>query len=179
MEDGDAAAGEELFRLVYGELHDLARGYMAGERKEHTLQPTALVHEAWLRLVGTERPDWEGRGHFVGVAARAMRRILIDHARRRDAKKRGGEAERESLDAAVASFESRAFDLLALDEALERLEALDPQLVRVVEQRFFARATNKEIAAALGVSERTIERSWQVARVFLRTELGPEPGEDP
>ena len=178
MGEGDALAADELFEVVYGELRDLAGAYMANERKEHTLQPTALVHEVWLRLVGSDQPDWEGRGHFVGVAAQAMRRILVDHARKRNAEKRGGKAQRDSLDEAVATFESRAFDLLALDEALGKLEALDPQLVRIVEQRFFARATNAEIAVGLCVSERTVERAWKVARVFLRTELGPAPEEE-
>lgn len=175
MEGGDAAAGDELFRLVYGELHGLARSYMAAERAEHTLQPTALVHEAWMRMIGAEEAGWNDRAHFTSVAARAMRRILIDHARRRSAAKRGSTPEREPLDDFVASYESRAVDLVALDEALDRLGELDPQLVCIVEQRFFARASTAQIAAGLDVSERTVQRGWLTAQAFLREELGADP----
>ena len=172
IESGDREAGAELLELVYGELRDLAAGYMAGERAAHTLQPTALVHEAWVRLMGAEGA-WKDRAHFVGFAALAMRRVLVDHARRRRAEKRGG-GRREPLDTVVAVFEERGADLVALGEALERLEALDPELARIVERRFFAGATNAEVAADLGVSERTVERGWSTARAWLRAELGPE-----
>jgi len=179
IESGDRAAGEELLGLVYGELRDLARTYMANERAGHTLEPTALVHEAWLRLMGAEAPGpgWADRAHFVGVAALAMRRVLVDHARRRAAEKRGGAARREPLDLLVETFESRGADLVALGEALERLEALDPELARIVERRFFAGATNAEVALDLGVSERTVERGWSTARAWLRAELGGGEGE--
>lgn len=171
---GDGSVADELLSAVYDELRSLARACMARERAEHTLQPTALVHEAWLRIVGDDAPRFVDRAHFVGIAGRAMRRVLVDHARRRDADKRGGAAaEREPLDEALIAFESRAFDLLTLSEALERLEALDPQLVRIVEQRFFAGASNAEIAASLGVSERTVERGWSTARAWLRSQLEP------
>jgi RNA polymerase sigma factor (TIGR02999 family) len=169
---GDRAAGEELLELVYGELRGLAGAYMAQERAEHTLEPTALVHEAWMKLMGAEPFEWAGRAHFVGVAAIAMRRVLIDHARRRTAEKRGGGAQREPLDLLVATFESRGADLVALGEALDRLDGLDPELARIVERRFFAGATNAEVAADLGVSERTVERGWSTARAWLRAELG-------
>ena len=175
MDQGDAEASEQLLGLVYGELHELARGFMGGERGEHTLQPTALVHEAWLRLHGDDTPEFADRAHFMALAARAMRRILIEHARRRDAQKRGGgSVAREPLDEALAAYEHRSADLLALDEALEELEELDPQLVCIVEQRFFAGATNGEVAQVLGVSERTIERGWKTAKAWLRTRLGED-----
>lgn len=167
---GDASAGDQLFSLVERELHGLARRLMAPE-PDHTLQPTALVHEAWIRLAAADQPSFEDRAHFVRVAAKAMRHTLIDHARARRAAKRGGGATREPLDLVLAAFEERAVDLLSLDVALERLARLDPQLAHIVEQRFFAQATNAEIARGLDVSERTVERGWKVARAFLRTEL--------
>ena len=180
--EGDSEAGDALFELVQDELHRLANHLMSPD-PSHTLQPTALVHEAWLRMAGGERTSFGDRAHFVRVAAKAMRHTLVDHARRKRAAKRGGGAEREPLDLVVECFEESAADLLALDEALERLGALDPQLVQIVERRFFAQASNAEIAAGLGVSERTVERGWKVARVFLRTELSedddPQPGHDP
>jgi RNA polymerase sigma factor (TIGR02999 family) len=174
IEAGDRQAGEELLEVVYGELRELAGSYMSVERAGHTLEPTALVHEAWLRLMGAEPLEWSGRAHFVGLAAIAMRRVLIDHARRRQAEKRGGASRRESLELLVDSFEARSADLVALGEALERLEAMDPGLARIVERRFFGGATNAEVAADLGLSERTVERGWRTARAWLRAELGPE-----
>ncbi len=177
MDEGDPQAAERLLGLLYGELHEVARGFMGGERAEHTLQPTALVHEAWLRLAGGEHPSFADRAHFVAVAARAMRRILIDHARKRGAQKRGGKGTREALDEALLAYEQRGeADLLALHEALEELEGLDPQLVRIVEQRFFAGATNAEVARALGVSERTVERGWKTARAWLHGRLSDGDG---
>lgn len=171
LANGDKAAGEELLPLVYTQLHQLAAAHMAGERRDHTLQPTALVHEAWLRLQGAEGEGWGGRAQFFAVAGRAMRRALIDHARRRNARKRDGGGEREPLDVALELFSEGGPDLLELDEALERLEALDPELVRLVEQRFFAGATHEEIARASGVSTRTVERSWKTAQTWLRAHL--------
>ena len=172
MEAGDADAAGELLPLVYGELRGLALGYMAGERMEHTLQPTALIHEAWMRMVADKNPDFANRAHFVGVAARAMRRILIDHARKRKALKRGSGAQRLPFDDALDAFEERAPDLLALESALERLETMDPELARIVELRFFAGATNEETAQSLDVSTRTVERGWKTAQAFLRAEIG-------
>jgi RNA polymerase sigma factor (TIGR02999 family) len=173
---GDAAAADELLPLVYGELRGLAAGYMRDERAEHTLQTTALVNEAWLRLSAGLESGVETRSHFVAVAARAMRRVLIDHARRRDAVKRGGGVRREELDDALAVFQESAPDLLALDTALAKLERMDPQLGRVVELRFFGGASNQEVAEVLGVSLRTVERGWQTARAWLRSELSAEGG---
>ncbi len=172
MADGDAAAGTELLPLVYEELHALARSYMAAERREHTLQPTALIHEAWLRMGGGEPAGWQSRAHFVGVAARAMRRVLIDHARKRDARKREGAAERLPLDAVLDVFETSGPDLIDLGGALDRLEAIDAELVKIVELRFFAGASNEDIARALAVSTRTVERGWKTAQAWLRAEIG-------
>ena len=171
LDAGDEDAAGELLPLVYGELHDLARAYMARERMEHTLQPTALIHEAWMRLVGDETPEFVGRAHFIGVAARAMRRILIDHARRRKAEKRGAGADKLPFDEALDAFQDGAPDLVELDVALGRLEKMDAELARIVELRFFAGATNEETADALGVSTRTVERGWKTAQAFLRAEI--------
>ena len=132
LSSGDERAAHELMPLVYDELRALAAGVLRDDRRRHTLQPTALVHEAYLKLVGAEAPGWEGHRHFLGVAARAMRSVLVDHARRKHAEKRGGGAERLPLDEVVAAFEERAPDLLALDAALERLAAMDPELGRQI-----------------------------------------------
>ena len=172
LRDGDAGAADELLPLVHAELHDLARRAMGRQRADHTLQPTALLNEAWIRL--TERPgDYEGRSHFLGVAARAMRTILIDHARRRRAAKRSSGGERIELDALLQPYEERAIDLVALDGALEELAQVDAELVHLVELRFFAGLTHEDIAQARGCSVRTIERSWSTARSWLRHRLGP------
>jgi len=170
---GDQGAARELLPLVYDELHELASRLMVREGKGHTLQATALVHEAWLRLSGDSSLERAGREQFLGVAAHAMRRVLIDHARRRKAQKRGAGGERLPLDAALEAY-SAGRDLVELDEALERLEVLDPELVQIVEQRFFAGATHADIARSLGVSTRTVERGWRAAQVWLRAELEGE-----
>ena len=176
---GDEAALNELFPLVYGELHHLAGRYMRAQPRGHTLQATALVHEAYLRLVDRRSVRWEGRAHFLAVAARAMRSVLVDHARRRRAAKRGG-AERGgaewrlTLGAAgeVAGQEGEAdVDVLALDAALTRLAALDPRQARVVELRYFGGLSIEEAARALGVSHATVEREWKTARLWLKREL--------
>jgi len=168
---GDSAAADQLLPLVYGELHRLALGYMQDERRQHTLQPTALIHEAWMKLIGDPRPQWNDRAHFVALAARAMRQVLVDHARRRDSDKRGGGAVREPLDATLELYEQRGASLLDLDSTLEKLHGLDEELARIVELRFFGGASNEEIASVLGVSTRTVERGWKTAQAWLRAEL--------
>ena len=174
LAEGESEAAEELLPLLYTELHGLAAGYMANERRQHTLQPTALVNEAWLRLLGDREP-WTSRAHFLGVAAQAMRRVLIDHARKREADKRGGGRERVGLDVALDLFEEQGPDLVALDAALSKFAALDPQLARIVELRFFAGASNQDVAEALAVSTRTVERGWKTAQAWLRAELERSP----
>lgn len=173
MEAGDDTASEELLSLLYTELREQAARCMGGERVGHTLEPTALVHEAWLRLLaeGDEPRRFDDRGHFVRVAARAMRRVLVDHARGRAAEKRGRDWQPVPLDGVLAGFEERHLDLLALDEALERLAAMDPELARLVELRFFAGLTIAQTAGVLGVSTPTVERQWRVARMWLRRDL--------
>lgn len=169
---GDASALERLAPLVYEELRTLAGRLLRGERAGHTLQPTALVNEAFLRLAGGRTVDWKGRTHFFAVAARAMRRILVDHARTRLAGKRGGGATRISLTETPLSVPAPDVDVLALDEALERLAGLDPGQARVVELRFFAGLSVEETAEAIGASPATVKREWSSARAWLFRELG-------
>ena len=172
MQRGDSAAAEAAAGVLYQELHMLARNLLNG-RGSVTLQPTALVHEAWLRLVpGTSGSDWNDRGHFLAVASKAMRSVLVDAARRRNAQKRGGGAQRVELEDLVAAYERNAGDLLALDEALAKLAQRDEELVRIVELRFFAGASVEDTARTLGVSESTVVRGTQVARAWLAAELG-------
>jgi RNA polymerase sigma factor (TIGR02999 family) len=171
LEKGDRQATEELFPLVYSELRVLAERFLAGERRNHTLQPTALVHEAYLRLVGPDA-SWESRAHFFGAAATAIRRILTDHARTRDRLKRGGGKRPVSLDdAEVVAEDVRDHDLVGLDEALTALAKLDPQKARVVELRFFGGLSIEQTATVLGVSSSTVIRDWQFAKVWLHREL--------
>jgi RNA polymerase sigma-70 factor (ECF subfamily) len=167
---GDRDALERLIPLVYGELHRMAERYLRRERPGHTLQPTAIVNEAYLRLIGRQGVDWQDRAHFFAVAAQSMRRILVEHARRRDAKKRGRDGARYLLDT-VAMTEPRAVDLIALDDALAKLAGLDAELGRVVELRFFGGLTEEETAEVLSVSSRTIKRKWLAAKTFLYREL--------
>ena len=168
---GDPRQAEELLAIVYDELRQLARRQFRGERAGHTLQPTALVHEAYLRLAKDSDARWESRAHFFGTAARAMRQILVDHARRRSAGKRGGGAERVTLDTSVPGEDALAADVLDLHDALERLASNDPDLARLVELRFFAGLTLDETADALGVSRRKVAKDWSVARLWLQREL--------
>ena len=172
LTDGDPTAAEELLPLLYGELRAVAERCLSDERRNHTLQPTALVHEAYLRLVPRGDTDWEGRNHFLRTAARAMRHVLVDHARARRREKRGGDAARVPLDAALETFERPAVDLVALDEALQRLTGVDEEMGRLVELRFFGGLTIEETARILGVSTPTVERRWRVARMWLREQLG-------
>ena len=169
--DGDQAALEKLTPLVYAELRRLAKGYMFGERRGHTLQTTALINEAYMRLIDWKNVRWQGRAHFFGVAAQVMRRILVDFARARHYAKRGGAAQQVSLDEAVTIHEDRSAELIALDEALKSLAEIDPRKSQIVELRFFGGLNAKETAEALKVSQRTVEREWNSARAWLYREL--------
>ena len=176
---GDDRAASELFPKVYEELRALAGGYFRRERSDHTLQPTALVHEAFLRLVRDEDASFDSRAHFFAVAATAMRRILVNHAKSRGREKRGGGRARAPFDenlADSAAIPSDGVDLVALDEALVRLSELDAQKARIVELRFFGGMTIEEAARALGVSPRTVRRDWTFAKAWLRGELEREEG---
>ena len=169
---GDADAGERLLPMVYHELHRQAQRAMRREDGAHTLQATALVHEAYLRLVDQRRVEWKSRAHFFGVAAQAMRRVLVDHARGRLAEKRGGALQRVTLgDADARAAGDPDLDVLALHDALERLAAIDPDQARLVELRYFGGLGIDETAEALGVSAATVKREWAVARAWLRREL--------
>lgn len=179
VSDGKSGAVDVLLDAVYDELHDLADRYMARERADHTLQATALVHEAYLNLIDQTRVEWQNRAHFLGVAATAMRRLLINHAVRRKTSKRGGGQQRVEWDDALVAYEERAVDLLALDEALGSLAELDPRQARIVELRFFGGLKNTEIAEVLGNSLRTVEREWRMARAWMRRRLDSEAPEDP
>lgn len=169
--DGDEAALEKLTPLVYDELHRMARRYMRRENPGHTLQTSALVNEAYLRLIDQRNVSWQNRSHFFGIASQLMRRILVDHARSNARQKRGGNAERLSLDATVVFTKEHAVDLLAIDEALTNLAELDSQKSRIVEMKFFGGLTNDEVAECLSVSSRTIEREWRKAKAWLKTSL--------
>lgn len=173
---GDDSAASRLLPLVYEELRSLAGNMMRGERPDHTLQPTALVHEAYVRLVGAGQTDWQGRIHFLAVASRAMRRLLINHARDRHAAKRGGgDWARITLDEVVANAEERVVDVLALDEALERLAVISQRQARLVELRFFGGLSIQEAADALDLSPTTAKADWIIARAWLARELGSGP----
>lgn len=172
---GDPAKAAELLPLVYAELRALARAHMAREKPGRTLQATELVHEAWLRVVGKSDPGWNGRAHFFGAAAQAMRRILVEQARRRARIKHGSGRERadpEEIELVPASEAASPTDVLAIEEALTRLEREDERKGRIVELRYFAGLTVEETAQALGVSVGTIEREWRFIRAWLREELG-------
>lgn len=168
---GDPHAAAALLPLVYAELRSLAASRLRQEQAGQTLQPTALVHEAYMRLVGEADPGWKSRGHFFGAAAHAMRHILVDQHRRKSAAKRGGNIERVELDAIEPPAQSPAADLVALDEAVKRLEASDPRKGQIVNLRFFAGLTAEETALALDVSVGTIEREWRYIRAWLKSEL--------
>jgi len=174
---GDEAALAELIPLVYGELRRLAGRFLREERGSHTLQPTALVHEAYLRLVDQQRAEWQNRAQFMAIAARLMRRILVDHARARHAAKRGGALAALTLDDFdVAGPRALSEEMLAIDQALERLHLLDPQQARIVELRYFGGLSVEETAAALSISERTVKRDWAMARAWLKSEFTAPPG---
>ena len=168
---GDRQALEALMPLVYEELRHLARHYLRMERPDHTLQSTALVHEAFLRLVGQKPPEWKSRKHFYGVAARLMRQILVDHARSHRAGKRGGDVLKLSLNESLAGKEVNGLDILALDDALNQLAQLNPQQSQIVELRFFSGLSIDDTAEVLGVSPATVKRSWTTARAWLFREM--------
>jgi RNA polymerase sigma-70 factor (ECF subfamily) len=167
----DRQSLDSLLPLVYQELRRLAAGYLRRERAGYTLQPTALVNEAYLRLLKDDPGRWQNRAHFCAIAAHSMRQILIERARARNAQKRGGPRARVTLDEALLAGGERSIDLVALDEALERLTALDPEQARLVELRFFGGLTVEETADAMGISPATVKRHWTVARAWLAREL--------
>ena len=169
--EGDAAALEQLIPIVYGELRRVAAAYLGRERRDHTLQPTALVHEAFIRLIGQNKIDWQNRAQFIGVAAQMMRRILVDHARARRAEKRGGGVEMVDIASIGVGEEDREYQLVALDDALRTLASFDERQVKIVEMRFFGGLTIDETAAAMGLSPATVKREWVVAKAWLHREL--------
>ncbi|MEW6208017.1 MAG: sigma-70 family RNA polymerase sigma factor [Acidobacteriota bacterium] len=175
LSDGDQAALDKLIPLVYSELRQMAARYLRREAAPHTLQTTALVHEAYLKLVDQKKVRWQNRSHFFAIAAQAMRRILIDHARTRLSARRGGSEQKIALDdGAIDISEERASSLVALDEALERLAEIDPQKSRIVELRFFGGLSIEETAHALGIGTATVIRQWRVAKAWLYKEVTGE-----
>jgi RNA polymerase sigma factor (TIGR02999 family) len=175
---GDGQAVASLFSLVYTQLRRIAGGYFRGQREEHTLQPTALVHEAFMRLVRQNPACWQDRKHFIAVAAIAMRQILIEHARRRGAAKRGAAARRVTFDEGLLSSEASGpdtVDILALDAALRRLETLSPRQARVIELQYFGGMTVEEVAEVLEVSKGLVEKDWRRARAFIKSALADNP----
>ncbi len=174
--NGDRRAVDQLMPLVYDELHKIARGYLAGERPDHTLQATALVNEAYLRLIEQNRVQWQDRSHFFAIAARMIHRILVDHARRSRYAKRGGGVPDVPLSEVVDLALERPDKLVELDEALASLEAIDPLKATIVEVRFFGGLTTKETAEVVGCSESTVTRQWRMAKAWLYRELAAEPG---
>jgi RNA polymerase sigma-70 factor, ECF subfamily len=170
LNEGDQTAPENLLTAVYDDLRRLARAYFADERAEHTLQPTALVHEAYIRLVNWENVSWQNRAHFFAVAAEVMKKILIAHARRRNALKRSG-GQRIMLDEAVSFTKEKEFDLIKLDDALKDLAKIDPRQARIVELRFFGGLSIKEAAHVLKISEATVRREWTFAKAWFKREF--------
>ncbi len=176
--DGDPEAPGKVLPLVYDELRAIAHRYARRERRGHTLEATAILHEAYLRLAGESGVQWQSRGHFVGLVAHVMRRVLVDYARERNTARRGGRSPRVTLVEAAASTRQRPVDLLDLDRALAELAELDPQKVAIVEMRYFGGLTIEETAQALAVSEATVVRQWRKARAWLLHRLDPDPAGD-
>lgn len=174
--DGDNRAVDELLPVLYEELKKLANYHLASERPDHTLQPTALVHEAYLRMAGQDQVKWQNKAHFMAIASKAMRRVLVDHARGRAAKKRGGDPQRITLDEAwTPKTGPRTMDLLALDQSLTRLGEKHPEKASLVEMRFFGGLKEGEIAEVLGISSRTVVRHWKFAQAWLYQDLSVNP----
>lgn len=173
---GDEGASQRLMEAVYEELRRLAGAYLAHQHAGHTLQPTALVHEAFIKLIDHDPGKFTGRAHFFAVAAKAMRHILVDHARARKADKRGGDWARVTLDAALMQVGSKDVDTLIVNEALEELAALDERQSRIIELRFFGGLSVEEVAEVIGVSKSTVEAEWRMARAWLSKRLGDEGG---
>jgi RNA polymerase sigma factor (TIGR02999 family) len=171
---GNRDSLDQLLPAVYDELRRLAEAFMRNERASHTLQPTALVHEAYLRLIDQREVDWNNRAHFFSIAAETMRRILVNYAHSHKAAKRGGEATRLSIDQIASIPGASEVDVILLDEALERLAAMDPEQARIVELRFFGGLTVKEVAAVLNLSTTTIEREWRTAKAWLQDQISQQ-----
>ncbi len=169
--DGDATAVDRLFPMVYDELRRQARNYLNRERRNHTLQPTALVHEVYLRLASLDGMKWENRSHFYAISAITMRRILVDHAREIAAEKRGGGYERITFENLLIADEKKAVDLIELDDALSRLAKIEPRKAQIVEMIFFGGLSQKEIADLLEINEKTVQRDWKFAKLWLYREL--------
>ena len=177
---GDVQAGEDLIPVVYRELRRRAAAYLRGERRDHTLQPTALVHEAYVRLVGKERIAWQNRAHFFGVASQMMRRILVDHAREHRAAKRPGAGVKVTLDDHIGASQPIDCEILLLDRALSDLSLIDPRQAHIVELRYFGGLSEQEVATLLSLSRATVTREWQTARAWMyrrMTRTVPEPGD--
>lgn len=176
--DGDAESGQRLVALVYDELRRIAGGYLKGERSGHTLQPTALVHEAYFRLVDHQEIQWQDRSHFFAISAQVMRRILVDHARGRHAAKRGGKQSAIPLESMGEVAVSETTDLVALDDALAELARLDPTKAKLVELRFFGGLSIEETGEVLGVSRATVVRQWRLAKAWIHSHLTKQDGTD-
>jgi RNA polymerase sigma factor (TIGR02999 family) len=172
----DSPEADRLYEILHGELHNIAAHLMRQERVDHTLQPTALVHEAYLKLVDQTQDQWQNRAHFYGIAARAMRQVLVDHARRHLAQKRGGGWKQITLDENLGMPPATSLEIMALHDALEKLACEDERMARVVELRVFAGAPGREIAHLLGVSLRTVEGDWKVAKMWLGREISGGDG---
>lgn len=168
---GNAEAEAEIAPIIFRELRRVAQGHLRRERPNHTLQPTALVNEVWLRLAGRDSINWENRAHFFSVSSRLMRRILVDYARRRNAGKRGGPQRQITLLDHLAAQQDQSAEVLALDQALDRLREFDPRASRIVEMHFFGGLSFEEMGLVLGVSARTVRRDWSMARAWLHNEL--------
>jgi RNA polymerase sigma-70 factor, ECF subfamily len=185
MRAGDSSAADKLLPLVYAELHRIAEAYMRRERPDHTLQPTALINEAYLRLVG-EDIDWNSRGHFIGLAAHVMRRVLVDYARQHNAERRAGGLQRVEMEDNLAISPERLDEVLFLDSALVKLKEKSPRQAQVVELKYFGGLSVEQIASTLDVAPRSVKRDWSLARMFLYRELNPgaplpeaDSGEEP